>query len=137
MEVTSGILTADVMSRELDALPSMLQQLGVVEVEAFFGFGCVGPMDELYKSTLLKPPALLAWVSTEGQRVGFQVSRGDLFVKAMDGKVEVHFCHDSDIHVKGTDAEAVAVFEDRWRSYGFPGYIRRGSEWVSFSQSAP
>src|ERR1041385_3093740 len=66
MEVTSGILSPDVMAHELSALPSMLQQLGVVEVEAFFGFGCAGPMDELYKSTFLKSPTLHAWVSTKG-----------------------------------------------------------------------
>jgi hypothetical protein len=137
MEVTSGILSATVMSQELQALPSMLSQLGVTEVEVFFGFGCTGPMDELYKSSHISPIAISAWVDDEGQRVGFEISRGDLFVKAKDGKVEMHFCHDSDIHVEGNDATAVATFEHRWRELGFPGYIRQSGNWVSFSQSPP
>ena len=137
MEVTSGILSAPAMSQELLALPSVLSQLGVAEVEVFFGIGCTGPMDELYKSAHLVPSAILEWVDDEGQSVGFEISRGDLFVKATDGKVEVLFCHESDIHVEGSDATAVATFEHRWRGLGFPGYIRQSGEWVSFSHSAP
>ena len=136
-EVTSGILSSSVMDSELAALPSTLANLGVDEVEAFFGFGCAGSMDELYKSSYLNPSTLLAWVNAEGQRVGFEVSRGDLFVKATDGAVSVHFCHDSDIHVEGNDPAAVATFEQRWRRAGFPGYIRQGSKWVSFAEHAP
>jgi hypothetical protein len=47
MKVTSGILSEAQMAGELVALPEMLLGFGIRKVEAYFGFGCYGPMDEL------------------------------------------------------------------------------------------
>jgi hypothetical protein len=137
MKVTSGILSEAQMAGELAALPEMLLGFGIRQVEAFFGFGCDGPMDELYKVALLAPNTIPSWVVSEGARIGFNMSRGDLYIEAVDKSFGMHFCHDSDIHVEGTSVEAVAILERRWRGLGFPGYVFVGEQWVSFSQVGP
>ena len=137
MKVTSGILSEVQMAEELAALPEMLLDFGVRQVEAYFGFGCDGPMDELYKVALLSPDTIPRWVVSEGTRIGFNMSRGDLYIEAVDKSFGMHFCHDSDIHVEGTSVEAVAILERRWRDLGFPGYVFVGDQWVSFSQAGP
>jgi hypothetical protein len=85
------------------------------------------------KVALLAPNTIPSWVVSEGTRIGFNMSRGDLYIEAVDESFGIHFCHDSDIHVEGTSVEAVAILERRWRGLGFPGYVFVGDQWVTAS----
>ncbi len=134
MQITSGILDKPTIELELQEIPRLLADAGNSEIEAMFGWGCDAPSEELYHPFTLQPGDISGFLGSEGVRVGFEVSRSDLFLEVPQERLMVQFCHESDIHIEGRDESLVSMIERRWRSKGFPGNARVGNEWIPFAE---
>ena len=130
VEMTSGILTVEQVKEELSAAPALLRSHGFERVTAFFGFGSLGDIDQLWKDHHLATSDLLAFAAEGEARGLFEPGLSDLYIKSQDGETTLQFCHDRDIHLASSNAAFVLAMEKRWKANGFSGYRKVGEEWV-------
>lgn len=136
MEVTSGILAVKQVQAELEAAPEILRRHGIDLVVAYFGIGSAADIDELWIPHEFRVSVLLDFVQDGIERGRFEPGESDLFVKTPDGSTELHFCHESDIHLESTNEALVEEVARRWETQGFQGYRKVSEQWVPFGQSS-
>jgi len=105
---------------ELAFVSTRLMEMGVIEVDFMLGWGCLLPIDLMWKGRLV-PADDLRTLVTEAERGGkLVIGEGDVWVTLKD--FSFLLCHEGDVHVKGT-APLVHELAERWKRIGIDGPV--------------
>jgi hypothetical protein len=103
VEMISRVLTPEEMRLGVDALPLFLSDVMKVEQCAvMYGFGARFPLgcDYCWKPFILSLDKLPWFLQESREQRIFVPGEGDLHVEAPNRTLKLHFCHESDIHVR-------------------------------------
>jgi len=131
VELTSGILSRADYLRAVERVGELLRCAGVSEVLVSYGFGCDCPNEQLYQDVPMPLDRLLPFMA-EGERLDYyRIGKDNLHVKDGTGRLEILFCHESDVHFISEDAELVERLKGIWLAAGFTSmYLKRAAEWA-------
>jgi hypothetical protein len=107
----SGILPAERVHQAMEALPDVFRGLlGDCIVTAYYGFGC-----ELHPDLQYKPMQVgTKWIHrfiTDSITQGIVIpGHSDFSFTAPNERLEILYCHESDIHLSGKDDPLIEQF---------------------------
>lgn len=125
----SDILPAERMRQAMEALPDVFRGLlGECIVTAYYGFGAKIHADLQYAPMRVGTGWIDRFIGDTIKRGIVIPGRSDFSFTTPDERLEVLFCHESDIHLKGKDDALIEQFiaappfsEIRFRSRAEPG----------------
>ena len=110
-EFCSRYLSEQEIHSALDALPALLCQVVPDSILiATYGWGCRLHDDLCYQPMRVGVGWLDRFITESIKQFIFVPGDSDMTITAPDGRLSVKFCHESDIHVSGTDSELVRFF---------------------------
>ena len=131
MELSSGQLTRDEYLRAVRQIVDFLRKAGVDQLAVAYGFGCDCPEEQEFEDIEMPLERLLGFIE-ESEAVDYRLGQDNLHVKDPRGRVELLFCHESDIHFISDEAELMERLRVAWAAEGFckvlvhPGTEKQG-----------
>lgn len=103
--LSSGALSSTEIRRAMMALPAAFQQLlGDTIIIAYYGWGCILHADLQYVPMRVSTHSLEGFVRESlGQEIVIP-GGSDFCFTVPEGRLEMLFCHEGDIHLKGSDS---------------------------------
>jgi hypothetical protein len=134
MEITSGHMDREAYLRAIIQVVGFLHRAGVEDILVSYGFGCDCPEEQLYRDVLMPLNQLEDFI-IQSERVDYyRVGQDNLHIKLKDGRAEILFCHEEDIHLITEDVRLFEELKAEWRSSGLQGiYEKYGAEWQAVS----
>jgi hypothetical protein len=118
--LSSGALSSTEIRRAMMALPAAFQQLlGDTIIIAYYGWGCILHADLQYVPMRVSTHSLEGFVRESlGQEIVIP-GGSDFCFTVPEGRLEILFCHEGDIHLKGSDS----LLLDALQASGFFAHI--------------
>jgi hypothetical protein len=106
MDLRSDILERDEFLLAIQQVVALLHEAGIREVIVSYGWDCDCPDERRYQDNTMASDELWTFIK-ESEAVGYyRAGENDLHVRDGDGRIEILFCHESDIHLN-TDEPAL------------------------------
>jgi len=106
--IYTRLLSADEVEAVLDGLPVLLEELaGDCILVAEYGWGCNIHNDLQYVPMQVGIGWLDNFLAESKEQKIYLPAESDLSITTPDGSLTILFCHESDIHLSGKNAELV------------------------------
>lgn len=108
----SSLLSGVEVKRVLHSLPAALQDLlGESAVTAFYGWGCNLHADLQYVPMRVAVPSLERFIADSLAQEIVIPGGSDFCFTVPEGRLEILFCHEGDIHLKGRDRSLLQALQ--------------------------
>ena len=125
-KISSGYISSDAMREFIARLPSLMHDIyGNRNVTVFYGWACNLHHDLLHKPMQVPLEVFPYFIEDSVEQRIFEVCCSDLVIESPDAAIRILLCHESDIHLDGTDDEAIARIVGRFPDLDF----RTADEW--------
>ena len=125
---SSSYITAEVMREFIAQLPSQLRQiLSSPNLTVSYGWGCNLHPDLWHKPMTVGLDLFPYFIEDSVAQGIFQICESDLLIESSDSHLQVLLCHESDIHIDGTDNETIAKLVESFPNIDF----RSANDWKS------
>ena len=125
-KVSSAYLSSDVMREFIAALPTVMRDLyGNQNLTVYYGWDCNLQPDLLYEPISVALDVFPHFIEYSIEQGIFEVGGSDLLIESPDSSIEITICHESDIHIDGTDDDALRKIVARFPQLDF----RTADEW--------
>ncbi len=133
-KMSSAYLSSDAIQEFLAALPSVTRELyGNRNLTVYYGWDCNLHPDLTYKPMGVPLDVFPYFIEDSVDHRIFEIGRSDLIIESPDAKVKILICHESDIHLDGTDDEAIHSIAAQFPNLEF----RTAEEWKSLHADKP
>ena len=110
-ELCSRYLSEQEIQAALDALPGFFRQFVPDSILiATYGWGCRLHMDLCYQPMRVGVGCLDRFIAESIEQRIFVPGHSDMTIAAPDDRLAVMFCHETDLHISGTDSDLVTNF---------------------------
>ncbi|MEI7459889.1 MAG: hypothetical protein WCK15_10815 [Pirellula sp.] len=125
---SSSYITVEVMREFIAQLPSQLRPiLSSPNLTVSYGWGCKLHPDLWYKPMNVGLDLFPYFIEDSETQGIFQIGQSDLLIESPDSRLQVLLCHESDIHIDGTDNETMAKLVEAFPNIDF----RSANDWKS------
>lgn len=125
-KVSSAYISNDVMREFIAALPKVMRDLyGNQNLTVYYGWDCNLQPDLLYEPMGVALDLFPYFIEHSIEQGIFEVGGSDLLIETPESNVKITICHESDIHLDGTDDEAIKKIVARFPRIDF----RTADEW--------
>ena len=132
-KVSSAYLAKELMLQFIAALPSVMRDIyGNGNLTARYGWGCKLHPDLWYKPMGVPLEVFPYFVEDSIEQRIFVVGGSDLSIESPDAQLRILLCHEADVHLDGTDDEAIERFIANFPQLDF----RTADEWKAEFNSA-
>ena len=131
-KVSSAYISSDVMRKFVAALPSVMRDVyGDRNLTVYYGWACNLHSDLWYKPMSVSLDVFPYFIDDSTEQRIFEFCGSDLLVDSPDSNVRILICHESDIHLDGSDDEAINKIIAKYPNIDF----RTADQWKSEDQS--
>ncbi len=125
-KISSAYITVGVMREFIAHLPSLMRDIyGNRNLNISYGLGCCIHQDLWYKSMNVPLDVFPYFIEDSVGQGIYQICGSDLLIESPDSNVKILLCHESDIHIDGSDDESIAKVVARFPSIDF----RSAEDW--------
>lgn len=125
-KVSSAYISSDVMREFIAELPSVMRDIyGNQNLKAYYGWACNLHADLLYKPMCIPLDVFPYFIEDSIEQRIFEICGSDLLIESPDSNLQILICHESDIHLDGSDDEAISKIVARFPHLDF----RTADEW--------
>ena len=130
-KLSSAYLSSDLMREFIDALPAVMRDIyGPGNLTAYYGWACNLHADLLYKPMSIPLDVFPYFIQDSIEQRIFAMCGSDLLIESPDSAVRILICHESDVHLDGTDDEAIHKIVTRFPQFDF----RTADQWRAVGQ---
>ncbi len=127
-KLSSAYLSSDLMHEFLNALPTLMRNIyGNRNLTVYYGWASNLHTDLWHKPMGVPLEVFPYFIEDSIEQRIFQIGGSDLIVHSPDGNLRILLCHEADIHLDGTDYEAMKTIVARFPQLDF----RTAAEWTS------
>jgi hypothetical protein len=109
----SNLLSSAEVRRVLHAVPSLFADLlGDAAITAYYGWGCNLHADLQYVPMRVAVRSLERFIGDSLAQEIVMPGGSDFCLAVAEGRLEILFCHEGDIHVKGRDQSLVEALQN-------------------------
>lgn len=126
---SSAYIDANNMREFISRLPTVLREIyGDCRLTASYGWSCNLHQDLLYKKMTVPLDVFPCFIEDSMDQRIFEICNSDLLIESPDGNLRILLCHESDIHLDGTDDQSIARIVARFPTIDF----RSQEEWTKY-----
>ena len=125
-KISSEYISADRMREFISQLPSVLREIyGDCRLTVSYGWSCNLHQDLLYKHMTVPVDVFPYFIKDSIEHRIFEICSSDLWIESPDSNVRILLCHESDIHIDGSDNQSIARILEHFPTIDF----RSSEEW--------
>ena len=125
---SSSYITVEVMLEFIAQLPAQLRPiLSSPKLTVSYGGGCNLHPDLWHKPMNVGLDLFPYFIEDSVAQGIFQIGESDLLIESPDSRLQVLLCHESDIHIDGTDNDTIAKLVEAFPNIDF----RSANDWKS------
>lgn len=125
---SSSYISVEVMREFIAQLPARLRPiLSSPNLTLSYGWGCNLHPDLWYKPMNVGLDLFPYFIQDSLAQGIFQIGQSDLLIESPDSHLQLLLCHESDIHIDGTDNETIAKLVESFPNIDF----RSANDWKS------
>jgi hypothetical protein len=130
-ELVTEPLAPEIMSKQIAEAATVILAAGVERVAVEYGWGCnLNPM-QLWQEIEVATAELSEFVKSAIREGVFRLGASDLFVRVKSLELQLLFCHESDIHMKGRRSDLKERMAESWLRQGIKVMTKTAAgEWV-------
>jgi hypothetical protein len=133
-KVSSAYVSPDELREFAEALPSVFRELfGDRSFSASYGWGCNIHVDLWYKPMCVGPDGFRWLIEDSTEQKIFEFGNSDLLIDSPDSTMQITICHESDIHLDGSDDESIRKIVARFPNLDF----RTAEQWDAAYRDYP
>jgi len=123
---SSAYINADAMRDFIAELPSVLREIyGECHLTISYGWSCNLHHDLWYKKMTVPLDVFPYFIEDSIDQRIFEICNSDLLIESPDSNVRILLCHESDIHIDGSDDQSIARIRDLFHAIDF----RSNEDW--------
>jgi len=108
-KISSEYINADTMHNFIAQLPAVMREIyGRCNLTVSYGWSCNLHQDLLYKNMTVPLDVFPYFIEDSVEQKIYEICESDLLIETPDSNVKILLCHESDIHIDGTDDESIA-----------------------------
>lgn len=133
-KISSAYVSSNLMREFLAALPSVMRGIyGNRNLTAYYGWACNLHSDLLYIPMRVPLDVFPCFIADSVEQQIFEMCGSDLLIESPDANVRILICHESDIHLDGTDDESINRIVASFPHFDF----RTADEWRAVAHDDP
>jgi hypothetical protein len=133
-KISSAYVSIALMREFIDALPSVMRDIyGNRHLIVSYGWGCNLHPELWYKPMRVALDTFPYFIEDSIEQRIFVMRGSDLLIESPDSGFCILICHESDIHLDGTDDESINKIVDSFPRFDF----RTAGEWRAASYDDP
>jgi len=119
-KVSSAYIANDLMRDFIAALPALMREIyGNRILTVYYGWDCNLHSDLCYKPMAVPLDVFPYFIDDSIEQRIFQIGGSDLLIASPDSNLKILICHESDIHLDGTDDAAINTIIARFPQLDF------------------
>lgn len=119
VELATEALSQPQILRQIEDMGNLLGSIGTERVTVEYGWGCKLKPADLWQPVEVDIEGLSKFVADASRSGIYTAGSADLVIRDPQGRFQLLFCHESDIHFKSSDPRMTSRVRDRWRNEGY------------------